>query len=130
MRERVYVAAPMRGIKHFNFPAILRAGEELRTAGYDVFSPAERDMAHGFDPVLMDLTGNEDLAELGFDLRDALAADLEYICRYADAVVVLPGWGSSKGALAEVAAARALNLRVARLDHALASHETVAVDCE
>lgn len=131
MRERAYVAAPMRGIKHFNFPAILRAGEELRAAGYDVFSPAEHDIANGFDPVLMDLTGNEDLADLGFDLRDALANDLEFICRYADVVVVLPGWAASKGALAEVATAKALSIPVTQLRYALMDRDVKAtVNCE
>lgn len=109
----LYVAGPMRAIPQFNFPAFDVATETLRELGHSVFSPAERDREVGFDPSGMD--GNEDLAEHGFDLRDALGADLRFICEHADAVIVLPGWKTSSGALAEVATARALGLPVHRL---------------
>jgi hypothetical protein len=108
--RRVYVAGPMRGVPDFNFPAFASATARLREVGFEVFSPAERDLNAGFDPT--GLTGNEDLAAHGFDLRHALAVDLDYVCRMADAVAVLPGWERSSGARAEVAAARALGLDV------------------
>lgn len=110
---RAYVAGPMRSLAAFNFPAFHDAEAHLKSHGYEVFSPARRDEAKGFDPT--GLTGNEDLSDLGFDLREALAADLEWITRYADVVVVLPGWEKSKGANAEVAAARALGIPVETL---------------
>lgn len=110
---KLYLAGPMTGIPEWNFPAFRLARTTLRDLGHSVFCPAERDLEAGFDPAGM--TGHEDLDEHGFDLREALGADLEFICAEADAVIVLPGWATSSGALAEVATARALGLPVRRL---------------
>jgi hypothetical protein len=118
---RVYVAGPMRGIRAFNFPAFGTASDALADRGHTVFNPADHDRQNGFDPTGM--TGDEDLAALGFDLRGALAADMEFIARHADAVAVLTGWERSSGARAEVALAHALGLPVAHwrdiISHAL-----------
>jgi hypothetical protein len=105
---RVYVAGPMRGRPAFNFPAFDAATARLRAEGHEVFSPAEHDRTGGFDPTGM--TGHEDLAALGFDLRAALAVDLAWITGEADAIYLLDGWESSSGARAELAAAAALGL--------------------
>lgn len=110
---RIYLAGPMRGIAEFNFPAFDRAEAQLRDMGHDVFSPAARDREHGF--TAEGLTGDEDLAALGFDLREALGADLAYITEHADAIVVLPGWERSSGVAAEMAAAQALSMPVYEL---------------
>jgi hypothetical protein len=97
----------MRSIPQFNFPSFLDAARRLREAGYEVVSPAEHDLEQGFFP--FDLTGDEDLSDLGFDLREALRWDLEQVTK-ADAICVLPGWEKSSGARAEVAVAAALGL--------------------
>jgi hypothetical protein len=94
----------------FNFPAFHEAAKGLREQGWSVFNPAEVDEANGHD--FTGYTGHENLSEYGFNLRDALGADLDFITRRADAVAVLPGWENSKGARAEVATARALGLPV------------------
>jgi hypothetical protein len=107
---RVYLAGPMRRQPAFNFPAFHAAAAALRNLGHEVFNPAEADENNGFDPTGM--SGHEDLSHLGFDLREALGADLAYICKRADAVVTLPGWEGSSGATAEVATAKALGLPV------------------
>jgi hypothetical protein len=104
----------MRGIAEFNFPAFDRAAEELRAAGYDCFNPADNDRLVGFDGA--GWTGFESLEERSFDLRGAMATDLEFIAREADAVCVLPGWEGSMGARAEVAVAHALGLPVAPVE--------------
>lgn len=112
---KVYVAGPMRGIAEFNFPAFHAAAAYLRAEGHQVFNPAERDIEHhGVDISKGNATGDEALAAAthGFNLREALKDDLEFICLHADAVAVLPGWENSKGAQAEVATAYALGLRV------------------
>ena len=107
----LYLAGPMRGYPEFNFAAFVKAAPLLRAAGHTVFSPAERDLGGGFDPT--GTTGStQDLAELKFDLRAALGADLAWICGTAHGVVVLPGWQASRGAQAEVATACALGLPV------------------
>lgn len=120
---RIYLAGPMRGIPEFNFEAFGNATGALRRKGHTVFSPAERDLDAGFDPTGM--TGNEDLSEHGFDLREALGVDLAYICEHADAVAVLPGWAKSSGARAEVAAAWALGVPVYRA-HAMVADRLVS----
>ena len=112
---KVYVAGPMRGIPEFNFPAFNEAAAKLRAAGHEVFNPAERDNErHGTDISKGNVTGDETLAaaQHGFNLREALAADLKYICESADAVYLLPGWENSKGACAEMQTAVALGLKV------------------
>ena len=111
---RVYLAGPMRGLPQFNFPAFDTGKATLEALGHEVFNPADRDRdIAGFDPTV--LTGNEDLADMGFSLRDALAADTEYISLHADAVALLPGWQKSSGVAAEVALAHALGLPVGEL---------------
>jgi len=104
----VYVAGPMRGVAEFNFPAFAEATAQLRSRGYKVISPAEQDLGRGFDP--SGLTGHEDMAALGFDLREALIADLNHVAFGCDAICLLPGWEFSKGAAAELALAEALGL--------------------
>ena len=113
---RIYIAGPMRGIEEFNFPAFHAAAARLRAAGHVVFDPAEHDESTGFDAT--GLTGHEDLAGLGFDLRAALGADLAWITSTAEAVCVLGGWARSKGASAEVCVAVALGLPVLSLEEA------------
>lgn len=107
---RVYVAGPMRSLPSFNFPAFDTASAALRDQGHDVVNPAEHDRDNGFNPTGM--TGHEDLTAQGFDLRAALAWDLDQITR-CDAIFLLDGWQRSSGARAEYALAQALGLQVA-----------------
>lgn len=105
---QVYVAGPMTGIPHFNFPRFNEVAAVLREAGHTVFNPAERDNErHGRDISIDNPTGCPDLAtqQHGFSLREALAEDLEYICLQANAICMLPGWEKSPGARAEHAVA-------------------------
>lgn len=94
----VYLAGPMRGIPEYNFPAFHEAARVLRARGYRVDNPAERDEARGFDPA------NDEAQPLAYYMQD----DLPAVCR-SDAVVVLPGWESSRGATLEVLVARAVD---------------------
>ena len=108
----------MRGIPEFNFPAFHVAAAKLRAQGHFVFSPAERDNLHyGTDISKGNATGDEKISikEHGFSLREALGADLAYICAEAEAIALLPGWENSKGARAEKATADALGLEVMKL---------------
>lgn len=115
---KIYLAGPMRGIPEFNFPAFYAAADRLRAEGHEVFNPAERDNdVHGTDISKGNTAGDEELAakQHGFNLREALGADLAWICAKADAIALLPGWENSKGATAERAAAIALGLKEIRL---------------
>lgn len=109
---RIYISGPMRGLPQFNHPTFERAACALRGQRHEVFSPHEKNEADGYD--FTGMTGTEDLAEIGFDLRRALALDLGWICAEAEGVVVLPGWHKSSGSRAEVSAALALDVPVWR----------------
>jgi hypothetical protein len=88
----------MGGYPEFNFPAFNAAAAKLRAQGHEVFNPAERDNEkHG-------------------TLREALGADLAWICAEANAIALLPGHERSKGATAELATAVALRLEVILLE--------------
>lgn len=98
--SRYYIAGAMRGLPENNFPAFHSAAQRLRAEGYEVFSPAERDLAE-YGPSLA-----------GFSIRAALRADTNWICTRADGVAMLPGWEKSRGAIAEHALAVALGLDI------------------
>jgi hypothetical protein len=117
-RVRIYLAGPMRGRDRFNFDAFTAAARELRHLDYVVVSPAEHDLEGGFDP-------DRGMAEQGFDIRAVLAWDLEQVIG-SDAVIVLPGWAHSAGALAEVATARAIGIPVLELSEILEHGAAVA----
>lgn len=97
---RLYVAGPMTGRHRWNFDAFEAAAAELRAAGYEVWSPHERDLAEGFDP---DGDGE------GFDLLAALEADVQAVL-YSDGVALLPGWEHSAGVSVELLTAEAEGL--------------------
>jgi nucleoside 2-deoxyribosyltransferase len=107
LTHHLYLSGPMRGIAEFNFPAFKEAATRLRLHGHKVLSPAEKDEQVGF--VTDGMTGNEDLAALGFDLHAALAWDCAAIATPdCIGVVCLEGWQRSSGCRAEVALALAL----------------------
>lgn len=97
----------MRGLPYFNFDNFLDAAFVLEQAGYTVVNPAQRDLDMGFDPFAGNMTGHENLADLGFDLSEALAWDLDQVAK-ADGVALLPDWDDSNGARAEFYTAKAL----------------------
>lgn len=109
---RIYLAGPMRGIAHFNFPAFHFAAAKLREQGHIVFSPADNDIEKNGDFSGNYSTGSEDQLEkdTAWTIRKALADDTAWICRNADAIALLPGWEKSTGANAELSLAKALGL--------------------
>lgn len=108
---RLYLAGPMSGQPRWGFDAFEEAAFELRFAGYDVWSPAEADLAAGFNP---DAPADYFTPER---YRDTLVTDLHIVAYECDAVAVLPGWEGSPGACAEVALARALHHPVHDVDY-------------
>jgi hypothetical protein len=115
-KTRCYLAGPMRGIPYFNFPAFFAAEKKLKEKGYTVFNPARRDVQkYGKEIAAPDGSVKTAAAQVGFSLREALAMDSQWLCLNADAIALLPGWKKSKGANAELALAKALDLKVIKL---------------
>lgn len=114
---KVYVSGPMRGYLDYNFPAFYDAERVLQERGHEVFSPARRDAdkygpwPDGMEPEHIGSYLFEHEGE-SFDVREAMAADLDYIIRHADVVVHLPGITRSSGSNAEMAAAHSVGVPV------------------
>ena len=108
--KKIYLAGPMRGIKDFNFNAFHAAAAQLRAAGHMVFNPAEIDEAIYGPRFAISETGDASELPKQFEFREALALNLDFIVRRATAIAILPGWETSNGVRAELAAARAVGL--------------------
>lgn len=115
----------MRGYPELNHPAIDEAVQAMTELGHQVFSPAQQDRDNGKDPADGEAYGNDPAY-----LRTALAADLAWILTEADLVVVLPGWGRSKGACAEVHTAVAVGIPVQALRGFLAGDDSGMITWE
>ena len=105
-KPKVYLAGPMRGYKHYNFPAFDRYQAFLEKCGYSVFSPAQIDRDHGFDPVKHKVTPKM--------LRTMILRDVKAVCN-SDYLALMPGWTKSRGAKAEKAIADFLSLPIIKL---------------
>ncbi len=109
--HRVYLTGPK---PDDNTPAFEAATTRLKELGHEVYSPVLRndDQTYEFfhGGLIKKVTSRH------FNLRSAIATDLEWVARKADAIAVLPGWEASRGASAAVATARALELPVAPVE--------------
>lgn len=108
----VYIAGKMRGLDGMGFKAFYEAEATLRGAGLrDVFNPARHDTeVLGVSPEGKTAVAGDECG--GDHIRAAMLADMQYICSRAEWVCVLPGWNSSRGAVAEVATAVAIGIPV------------------
>jgi hypothetical protein len=86
---RIYIAGPMTGHADFNYPAFNCAAAKLRAIGYEVENPAE----------------NPDQPTWQHYMR--LAVRQLASC---DAVALLPGWETSRGAKEEFRLAQVLGI--------------------
>jgi len=90
----------MSGIPQFNFPAFFAAAAALRTAGFEVVSPAEIDCKEDGDVALQSKNG--DTVDAKRSWGDFLARDVKLIADTGiEGIVFLPGWSASKGAKLE-----------------------------
>lgn len=116
---RIYIAGPMSGIPYFNFPAFDDAEEILIHRGFQPFNPASNDRnllgkPPLWIPTVADQTDNWTRWSIpnAPSLRKMLSDDLNWICHQAEAIFMLKGWESSKGARTEHSLAHALNLKI------------------
>ena len=100
----------MTGYPDSNFASFFEAEARLVDRGHDVFNPARHDVEQGFDPRGRGITTREDMEAAGFNIRHAMHDDLAWITKHAEAIVVLHGWSTSAGTLAELATARAIGI--------------------
>lgn len=111
---RVYIAGPMTGIDHFNYPSFYEAHDEIRANndGVVILSPAHDDDGEIIAPPIPAYAKSHD-----FYLRQALAKLLE-----ANAIYMLPGWEKSTGARLELTMAKTMGMELFRHPN--------AADCE
>jgi hypothetical protein len=90
---RLYIAGPMTGIPHLNFPAFHAEAARLRALGYEIVNPAEInvDPQEGWATCL-----KRDIAQL-------------VTC---DGIALLPGWEKSRGAKLEWYIAQSLEMLI------------------
>lgn len=105
---KFYLAGPMRGYPLFNFPAFLMAARVLTARGFEIVSPAEKDLEAGFDP-------SRPVEGQNFDIGAAFRWDFEAVVK-ARGIILLPGWENSTGAKAERLVAALSELEVYQLD--------------
>lgn len=99
---KLYLAGPMRGHEHYNFPAFDKAAAMLRANGHEVISPAELDRAIGFDE-----TSPDPLPD-GF-VEEAMRRDVDALLQ-VEAIALLPGWECSAGSCFEWDVAKRIGL--------------------
>jgi nucleoside 2-deoxyribosyltransferase len=101
--KRIYLAGPMRGLAHGNYPAFDRWAIALREQGYEVVNPADIDRAMG-------LTGEESNWPRPL-LRKLIMRDLKHLVT-CDILALMPGWETSKGCAVEIALAEFVGMKV------------------
>lgn len=104
--RRIYIAGPMSGLPELNFPAFHAAAKALREQGHHVENPAEINA----DPKAQWL--------------DCMRTDIARLVT-CDAVLMLPGWQNSRGALVEHGLAVGLGLEVMSMRDAVIRRRTV-----
>jgi len=105
--KKVYIAGPMSGYPEFNFPAFFTAAEKLRSAGWSVFNPAEKEDEKGLDPEAYKTGDAKGAMQAGFNFREVYTWDVNKVIE-SDAIYMLPGWEQSPGARGEHAVACAM----------------------
>lgn len=110
-QPRAYLAGPMRGYPQYNYPAFWDAAQKLRDAGWFIFSPAEMDVEEDGENYQDYDEEMQQLHDTAANARRFARRDLDVIlnklhAEHGDAIIVLPGWEKSTGALAETAMAK------------------------
>jgi hypothetical protein len=102
MSKKYYLAGPMSGIPHFNFPAFDAACERLRAAGFDIVSPHEHDTPETQKLARASVDGAHMPKESGAESwAECLARDVVLIGDVCAGIIFLPDWQRSRGAKLE-----------------------------
>lgn len=103
MTKPLYIAGPMTGIPQFNFPAFETAATALREAGYNITSPHENDTPEVQQAAWASADGQLDASGkiAGETWGDILARDVKLVADGVSGLVLLKGWGKSRGARLE-----------------------------
>jgi hypothetical protein len=99
----VYIAGPMRGHPHFNFPQFDSTRDFFAQQGYSVISPADIDRAAGLSEQDQTVYVFRDFWALYFLAKNNYFG--------TNGIVMLPGWTKSVGATGEFFLARWLGLK-------------------
>ena len=112
---RIYISGPMTGVPNHNFDAFWNAANRLRVAGHFVINPTELSAPFGTEDEIASSFQEYYLEEPIISPKslapNILAADLAAV-RSCDAIYLLRGWESSRGAKRELAEAIAHNLQI------------------
>ena len=111
MDVKWYLAGPMTDIAQFNIPAFDEATDSLRSQGFTIISPAERDTYETRKAALGSASGDHKDLSIAETYGDMLARDMKILADEAGGVIFLPGWHNSKGAKTEAYIALAMNLK-------------------
>lgn len=102
---KLYLAGPMSDIPGYNFPAFEKATAELRSLGYEVISPAEKDKERNpeaYERALKSPDGKWNPADTGgLTWAQILSGDVILVADHVDGLALLPGWEKSSGARLE-----------------------------
>lgn len=98
---KVFIAGPMTGIEHFNFPLFDVVAKILRNEGYQVVNPADICRRFKKEHVLAD--------KKVFDTMISQQQEAEKTC---DVLLLLPGWENSKGVRLELKTAIDKDMRI------------------
>ena len=97
----IYIAGPMTGLKDYNAEAFDKA-ERMLEKDWLVYNPARTQQSIAIQSGKVEPTIE--------NIKKCFRADMDIICCDVDAIYMLKGWESSKGATAEYYLAIALGL--------------------
>ena len=121
---KCYIAGPMRGLPEYNYPAFMDADDQLTAAGWETYNPAKMDIENDVEDHAAQSVDEHKIHDTARNARRFAHRDVKVLidilrAENGDAVIVLPGWKGSIGALAEVAVAKWVMLPILTLEAAL-----------
>jgi hypothetical protein len=110
----IYIAGPMRGRPNWNYDAFSKAERDLKAVGWSVVNPATLDENYE-DTKGLGKPEDFDPNTNGYHKdvnRRIMRRDVTVICDRCDAIYMLEGWETSRGACAEFYLSSAIGLDI------------------